>query len=78
MLSNDIVVNALAPGPTATPMLQKKDGEDIYNGSNPSGRFATPEEIANLAVFMVSGAGDYVVGDTFYITGGGGTISLHK
>lgn len=78
LLSKDIVVNALAPGPTATPMLQKKDGEDIYNGSNPSGRFATPEEIANLAVFMVSGAGDYVVGDTFYITGGGGTISLHK
>lgn len=78
LLPHGIVVNAIAPGPTATPMLQKKDGDSIYNASNPSRRYALPEEIASLAVHLVSGAGDYVVGDTFYITGGGGTISMHK
>lgn len=38
---------------------------------------AMPEELASLAVFMVSGAGDMIVGDTFYMTGGSGTITLH-
>ncbi len=42
-----------------------------------AGRFAMPEEIAALAVFMVSGMGDMIVGDTFYMTGGSGTITLH-
>lgn len=78
LIPHGIVVNAIAPGPTATPMLQKCDGDSIYNASNPSGRYALPEEIASLAVYLVSGAGDYVVGDTFYITGGAGTVSLHK
>lgn len=78
LLPYGIVVNAIAPGPTATPMLQKQDGDSIYNNSNPSRRYALPEEIASLAVHLVSGAGDYVVGDTFYITGGGGNISMHK
>lgn len=39
--------------------------------------YAMPEELASLAVFMVSGAGDMIVGDTFYMTGGSGTITLH-
>lgn len=78
LLPYGIIVNAIAPGPTATPMLSKTDTDNIYNASNPSGRYALPEEIADLAVYLVSGAGDYVVGDTFYITGGGGNISLHR
>jgi len=75
-----IVVNALAPGPTATPMLNFNNAESInlsWNG-NPSGRVATVEEIANLAVFMVSSLGDYIVGDTFYMTGGSGTINIDE
>lgn len=77
LLPYGIVVNAIAPGPTATPMLGKKTGDSIYNESNPSGRYAMPSEIASLAVFMASGAGDMIVGDTFYITGGSGTITYH-
>jgi 3-oxoacyl-[acyl-carrier protein] reductase len=38
---------------------------------------AVPSEIANLAVFMVSDMGNMIVGDTFYMTGGSGTISMH-
>ena len=78
LLSYGITVNAIAPGPVATPMLGKHEGDSIYNPSNPSGRYAVPEEIAELAVFMVGRTGDLVVGDTFYITGGAGTISLHR
>jgi len=75
-----IVVNAIAPGPTATPMLNFNDvnSPDLTWKANPSGRVATVEEIANLALFMVSSLGDYIVGDTFYMTGGSGTIDINK
>lgn len=77
LLPYGIVVNAIAPGPTATPMLGKNEGDTIYNETNPSKRYAMPSEIASLAVYMVSGFGDMIVGDTFYVTGGSGTITLH-
>lgn len=78
LLPHGIVVNAIGPGPTATCMLGKASGESIYNRNNPSERYATPEEIADLSLYLVSSMGDLVVGDTFYITGGGGTISYHR
>ncbi|MDE6519944.1 MAG: SDR family oxidoreductase [Ruminococcus sp.] len=78
LLPEGIVVNAIGPGPTATSMLGKDDDKAIYHGTNPSKRYALPEEIAALALFMVSGKGDMIVGDTFYITGGGGITSLHN
>lgn len=78
LLPHGIIVNAIAPGPVATPMLGKHEGDSIYNHANPSGRYAVPSEIANLAVFMCSSMGDLIVGDTFYITGGSGTITLHR
>lgn len=77
LLPYGIVVNAIAPGPTATQMLDKKEGDSIYNAGCPAGRFAMPSEIAALATFMVSDMGDMIVGDTFYMTGGSGTITLH-
>lgn len=69
--------NRIAPRPTATPMLGRNEGDTFYNATNPSGRYAVPEEIASLATFMVSSMGDMIVGDTFYMTGGSGTIRLH-
>ena len=60
----------------ATPMLGKSEGDSIENPEGPCGRFAMPSEIANLAVFMVSDMGNLIVGDTYYITGGSGTIDL--
>lgn len=73
-----IVVNCLAPGPTATPMLNFQDGQQINWEGNPSGRVAMPEEIANWAVFLVSDLGNLVVGDSLYVTGGSGTICIDK
>lgn len=73
-----IVVNSIAPGPVATPMLGKNDPSDIAWSGNPTGRMATPAEIANWAVFMASDMGNMVVGDTFFVSGGSGTICLDK
>lgn len=78
LLPHGIVVNAIAPGPVATEMLGKKEGESIFFNNTPAKRFAVPSEIANLATFMVSDMGNLIVGDTFYMTGGSGTINYHQ
>ena len=69
-----ITVNGLAPGPTATPML-KRDANDITFTNNPMGRFAMPEEIANMAVILVSDMGRSIMGDIVYMTGGAGILT---
>ena len=71
-----ITVNGIAPGPTATLMLGKNDGDDLTFSGNPLGRFALPEEIANMAVFLVSNMGHSIVGDIVYMTGGSGLITF--
>lgn len=75
LIPHGIVVNGIAPGPTATPMLAH-DRNDIYLSTNPSGRFVLPEEIANFAVMLCSPAGRMVVGDILYITGGSGVTTF--
>lgn len=71
-----IVVNGIAPGPTATPMLNKSSIDENYSlPSNLSGRFAHPDEIGNMAVILVSDMGRMVVGDVVYMTGGSGNIT---
>ena len=76
LIRHGIVVNGLAPGPTATPMLIK-DGSNNYSlPNNPSQRYAAPEEIANMAVILTSGIGRMIVGDIIYMTGGAGVITV--
>lgn len=71
-----ITVNGIAPGPTATPMLMKeKNGDSIFHPKSLTGRYATPEEIANLAVVLVSDMGKMIVGDIIYATGGAGVVT---
>lgn len=71
-----ITVNAIAPGPTVTPMLVKDGSKSIYLSSSPIGRYILPEEIANMAVFLTSEMGRSIVGTTVYMTGGAGTITV--
>lgn len=71
-----IVVNGIAPGPTATDMLGKSDNSDIYRETSPIGRYATPEEIANMAVILCSNMSRTIVGDIVYMTGGAGVITF--
>ena len=70
-----IVVNGIAPGPTATPMLMHNGKDDISWPSNLTGRMVTPQEVAQMAVILVSHMSRMVIGDIVYMTGGGGNIT---
>lgn len=71
LIKHGIVVNAIAPGPTATDMIGA-DENDLANLEVPAGRIATVDEIANFALSLLSEMGDMVVGSTLYVTGGSG------
>lgn len=67
-----IRVNAVAPGFVDTRLTDDftdKTREQILD-LNPIGRFAEPEEIADVIAFLVSPAGDYVNGEELRIDGG--------
>ncbi|MHB9878896.1 SDR family oxidoreductase [Pacificimonas sp. ICDLI1SI03] len=74
-----ILFNAIAPGPFPTWMLSTGVGfggetEDVdwdsVGKGNPSGRVGTAEDVAGLAIFLSSRAGEYVVGQTIALDGG--------
>lgn len=72
-----ITVNGLAPGQTLTPMVKNKmEKENISHDNVPLGRFILPEEIANMAVVLVSGMGKAILGDIVYMTGGAGNLTF--
>ncbi len=64
-----IIVNGIAPGRIATPMLNVST-KNIYDSKQPVRRFGLPEEIAELAVFLLSDAANYIVGQTIICDGG--------
>lgn len=71
-----IVVNGIAPGPTITPMTKNSDNGDYYLVNNPTKRYATSTEIANMATILVSNMCRCVVGDILCMTGGAGVITF--
>ena len=75
LIKHEIVVNGIAPGAVATPMLHKSNDGDLTYSHSPIGRYILPEEIANMAVFLVSNMGRSIVGDIVYMTGGMGVIT---
>ncbi len=70
----NIQVNAIAPGYMATDMntrLMEDPGRNQEILSRiPAGRWGTPEDIAGLAVFLASGASDYISGAVIPVDGG--------
>lgn len=75
LVGKGIIVNGIAPGPTATPMLHRDAVGDISAPFNPLGRCALPEEIANMAVMLCSTLGRTIVGSVVYMTGGAGLLT---
>lgn len=71
-----ITVNAIAPGPTATPMLMPDGVKDEISFPNPLGRYILPGEIANMAVFLTSNMGRSIIGDMVFMTGGSGVVTF--
>lgn len=71
-----ITVNGIAPGPTATPMMVKEGQTNMALDRLPLGRYIMPEEIANMAVILVSDMGRSIMGDIVYMTGGAGILTF--
>jgi len=72
-----IRVNAIAPGSIEFPggvwEQRKTSDPKLYQGtlkSIPWGRFGTPEEIANVAVFLSSDLASWITGQTIVVDGG--------
>lgn len=76
MLKYGIIVNAIAPGSTATSLVGFREGDSIQTSENKIGRYIIPDEVAYYAKLLVSDLGDMIVGDTLYISGGRGTVDV--
>ena len=70
-----ITVNGIAPGPTATVGFVGENNATMARPQMPSGRLIAEEEIANLAVILVSPMGRMVMGDVLYVTAGCGILT---
>lgn len=71
--SRNIRCNAIAPGFVETDMtsyLKDGEGAEKYKSGIPLGRFASVEDIANVALFLASDMGSYVTGQTISACGG--------
>ena len=80
-LGADVRVNAICPGATATPMLLagfegKEEEFQQLSNMHPLERIAQPEEIANVALFLVSEQASFVTGASLSVDGGIG-VRLH-
>ena len=72
-LAPDILVNAVAPGPVDTPMLNRETmSPDVLAQESdlPLGRIGRPEEIASVIAFLAGPGATYVTGQTFGPNGG--------
>lgn len=67
-----IRVNAVAPGPIRTEMMQRATGgnEDVFAAMVPMKRVGSPEEIAEAVVWLFSDAASFVTGQTLAVDGG--------
>ncbi|ASU24266.1 beta-ketoacyl-ACP reductase [Vibrio qinghaiensis] len=67
-----VTVNVIAPGYTATPMVEEMKPEVLASivQQIPMLRLAKPEEIAQAVSYLASDAGAYITGETLSINGG--------
>lgn len=72
LVQDRIIVNGIAPGVVKTSMQQfsLQQGENLYTDQNPVERVILPEEVAELALFLMSDASNAIVGQTVVCDGG--------
>ena len=68
-------VNALSPGPVATPLLMERFAKDPERAARrlvhvPLGRFAEPSEIAAAVAFLASDDASFITASNFLVDGG--------
>ncbi len=69
----NIRINAVAPGPTSTPLLEREQaipGHEESKDDIPLARYATPEEIAESILFLASSKATYFCGEILSPNGG--------
>lgn len=65
-----ITINGIAPGPVATEMNNWHEGDSMKHDRIPFGRFATIDEIADLAMYLLSDNAKMICGETVILDGG--------
>lgn len=75
-----IRINAVCPGPVDTPMLRDIEAAQApgqadtlrqrRSASIPDGRYASPEEVANLMLYLASDLASHITGQGIQINGG--------
>jgi NAD(P)-dependent dehydrogenase (short-subunit alcohol dehydrogenase family) len=79
--ADHIRVNSISPGSVRTPMLERSAAHFVPNlpkekvferfgAAHPLGRIGTPEEVAELAVFLVSDRASFCTGGDYLVDGG--------
>ncbi|NNE93024.1 MAG: SDR family oxidoreductase, partial [Verrucomicrobiales bacterium] len=72
LAKRNITVNAVAPGVALTEMGKSipEAGREAMLTQIPLGRFAEPEEISNVILFLCSDLASYMTGQTIHVNGG--------
>ncbi len=70
--ARNVLVNAIAPGFIQTPMTDRLPAQvqEMARSRIALKRFGTPEDVALMVSFLMSGAADYITGQVFSIDGG--------
>jgi NAD(P)-dependent dehydrogenase (short-subunit alcohol dehydrogenase family) len=68
----EIRVNAVVPGPIATPMTAVAPDENFgaLRDMIPAGRLGRPEDVAAMIVFLASDRASYCTGAAYLVDGG--------
>lgn len=67
--SDGITINGIAPGPVATEMNNWHEGDSMKHDRIPYGRFATIDEVAALAMYLLDEKAKMICGETVIIDG---------
>ena len=71
---NNIIVNSIGPGPIMTELMQRvvvnKEKDEELIRRMPLGRKGSPEEIAGVAVFLMTEDASFITGQCIYADGG--------
>lgn len=67
-----VIVNAVAPGTVATPLVEEVRKRSNYkvSGESPLGRIAQAEDVVDVVMFYLSDAAKYVNGTVLPVDGG--------